>query len=95
MQEMVCAIESLADELRSIQPGMTAALAMALARLRERNMWFLEENYRAFVLGRRRTRPAAIRQTLADIGPVWRHSAALMYGDEQTCRHPCALVANA
>ena len=66
MQEMVCAIERLADELSPIRPGLTAALPMALARLRERNVWFLEENYRAFVLGRRRARPATIHQALGE-----------------------------
>ena len=29
-------------------------------------MWFLEEDYRAFVLGRRRTSPAAIHQALGE-----------------------------
>ncbi|MDB6041569.1 MAG: Pyrrolo-quinoline quinone [Gammaproteobacteria bacterium] len=31
----------------------------------------------------------------ADSEPVWRHCAALVYGDAQTCRHRCALLANA
>jgi hypothetical protein len=64
--EMACALERLADELGPIEPGLAAALPKGVARLRELHMWFLEEDYRAFVLGRRRASPAAIHQGLGE-----------------------------
>jgi hypothetical protein len=49
-KEMTGSFIRLATELDVLQPGLTDALTAGLSGLRGRNMWFLEENYRAFVL---------------------------------------------
>src|SRR6266702_5221145 len=60
-KEMTGSFIRLARELDVLQPGLTDALTPGLSSLRERNMWFLEENYRAFVLRARRRRPEEIQ----------------------------------
>jgi hypothetical protein len=60
-KEMTGSFIRLARELDVLQPGLTVALTAGLSGLRERNMWFLEENYRAFVLRGRGRRPGEIQ----------------------------------
>jgi hypothetical protein len=56
--------ELLAQDLDLHEPGLTSALSTGLDGLRERSMWFFEENYRAFVLRARRARPEEVRNII-------------------------------
>jgi hypothetical protein len=66
MWEMTRAIELLASELARMRPALTPSLFIGLAGLRERGMWFIEDNYKAFVLGRCGTRASAIHRAIGE-----------------------------
>jgi hypothetical protein len=66
MWQMTRAIERLASELARMRPALTPSLFIGLAGLRERGMWFIEDNYRAFVLGRCGTRASAIHRAIGE-----------------------------
>lgn len=70
--EMASSLSQLAGELDLAETGMTHALRAGLQRLRARNMWFLEENYRAFVLQRRGTHPSEVNRIIGEwvVGPL-------------------------
>jgi hypothetical protein len=53
-KEMTGPFERLARDLNSREPGLTLPLTTGLDGLRERSMWFFEDNYREFVLRTRR-----------------------------------------
>ena len=63
---MTGCFDRLAVELDLVEPGLSASLSAGLAGLDERNLWFLEENYRAFVLRRRRTSPGEILRAIGE-----------------------------
>ncbi len=65
-REMTGSFDRLATKLDLLEPGVTVALAVGLDGLRERNMRFLEESFRAFVLCRRRTHPEEIQRAIAE-----------------------------
>jgi hypothetical protein len=66
MWEMTRAIERLASELGRMRPGVTPPLFTGLAGLRERGMWFIEDNYKAFVLGLCGTQASAIHLAIGE-----------------------------
>jgi len=71
-EEMAKSFDRLATELDRAERGMTCALPAGLRQLQERNMWFLEENYRGFVLKQRRTHPSEIHKAIGDwvVAPI-------------------------
>jgi hypothetical protein len=66
MWEMTRAIERLASELARVRPALTPSLFIGLAGLRERGMWFIEDNYKAFVLGRCGMQASAIHRAIGE-----------------------------
>jgi hypothetical protein len=66
MWDMTRAIERLANELGQMRPGLTPHLVIGLTGLSERGMWFIEDNYKAFVLGRCGTQASAIHRALGE-----------------------------
>jgi hypothetical protein len=66
MWEMTRAIEHLASELGRTRPRLTPPLFVGLAGLRERGMWFIEDNYKAFVLGQRGTQASEIHRAIGE-----------------------------
>jgi hypothetical protein len=63
---MTGCFDRLAAQLDLVELGLSAPLSVGLAGLGERNLWFLEENYRAFVLRRRRTSPGEILRAIGE-----------------------------
>ena len=63
---MTGCFDRLAAQLDLVELGLSAPLSAGLAGLGERNLWFLEENYRAFVLRRRRTSPGEILRAIGE-----------------------------
>jgi hypothetical protein len=66
MWDMTRAIERLANELGGVRPALTPPLFVGLAGLRERGMWFIEDNYKAFVLGLSGTQSSAIHRAIGE-----------------------------
>ena len=66
IREMTRAIERLANELGPMRSGLTPPLFIGLARLRERGTWFIEDNYKVFVLGLCGTQASEIHRAIGE-----------------------------